>query len=105
MTGVWYRDLDLDMVTGLWNTHVPNFGSILILKMQRTSISFKSSFGDFDEAGVPWLGFGILLLIWIWSLVFDTPMSCTLAVYIDFEGATNICFLNVLIGALKDAWV
>ena len=28
LTGVWYLDLDLDMVTGLWKTHVPNFGSM-----------------------------------------------------------------------------
>ena len=28
LTGVWHLDLDLDMVTGLWYTHIPNFGSL-----------------------------------------------------------------------------
>ena len=27
LTGVWYVDPDLDKVTGLWYTHMPNFGS------------------------------------------------------------------------------
>ena len=64
--------------------------SILILKVQRTSMSFKSSLGALGDAGGSWLGFGILILIWIWSLVFDTPMIKILALYLDFEGAKNI---------------
>jgi len=28
LTGVWHLDLDLDMVTGLWYTNDPNFGSL-----------------------------------------------------------------------------
>ena len=28
LTGVWHPDIDLDMVTGLWYTHIPNFGSL-----------------------------------------------------------------------------
>ena len=28
LAGVWHLDLDLDMVTGLWYTHVPNLGSL-----------------------------------------------------------------------------
>ena len=109
------------MVTGLWYTHDPNFGSlswfwrckehpcplsphlglwrtlqlpdwgfassswfrygqwsliylcskfwlsIFILKMQRTSMSFKSSFETLENTGGSWLGFDILILIWIWS--------------------------------------
>ena len=41
--------------------------SILILKVQRTSMTFKSWFGDLEDAGGSWLGFGILILIWIYS--------------------------------------
>ena len=37
--------------------------SILILKVQGTSMSFKSSFGALEDAGGDWLGFGILILI------------------------------------------
>merc|ERR1712112_544868 len=64
--------------------------SILILKVQRTSLSFKSSFGALEDAGGSLLGFGILILIWIWSLVFDTPMIRILALYLDLEGTKNI---------------
>ena len=40
LTGVWHLDLDLDIVTGLCYTYIPNFGFlILIYKVQRTSIS------------------------------------------------------------------
>ena len=28
LTGVWNPDIDLDMVTGLWYTHIPNVGSL-----------------------------------------------------------------------------
>ena len=44
--------------------------SILVLQVQRTSMSFKSWFG----AEGSWLGFGIFILNLLWSLVFDTPM-------------------------------
>ena len=61
------------MVPGLWHTHDPNFGCILILKVQRTSMSFKSSFGALEDAAGFWLRFGILILIWILVLVFIKP--------------------------------
>merc|ERR1711954_569072 len=85
------------MITGLVYNHDTNFGSILILKVQRTSISFKSSFGALEDAGGSWPGFGILILICIWSLVFDIPMIRILALYLDFEDAKNIHFLLVII--------
>ena len=126
---VWHLNIDLDNVTGLWYTLVPNFGSlsqfwrckkhpcplspdwrlwrmlevpylvlaywfwigychgslvhrsyklwlsILILKVQETSMSFKAWFGALKNAVSSWLGFGILILIWIWLLVFLTPKS------------------------------
>ena len=28
MNGVWHLDLDLDMITGLWYIHDPNFSSL-----------------------------------------------------------------------------
>ena len=51
---------------------------------------FKSLFGALEDDGGSCLEFGILILIWIWSLVFDTPMFQILALYLDFEGAKNI---------------
>ena len=64
--------------------------SILIVKVQRTSMSFKSWFRALEDAGGSWLGFGILILIWKWPMVFDMPMFQILALYIDFEGAKEI---------------
>ena len=65
--------------------------------MQRTSMSFKSSFGDLEDTGGSLLEFGILILISIQSLVFDIPMIQILALYLDFESAKNIYVLEVLI--------
>ena len=58
--------------------------SILILKVQRTSMSFESSLWALEDAGGSWLGFGILMLIWIWSLAFGRPTLWILALYLDF---------------------
>ena len=93
LTGIWHLDLDLNMVTGLWYTHDPIFFSILILKVKRTSMHFKASFGALEGAGGSWLGFGILIMIWICSLVFGTPMFQILALYLDFESAKNLHIL------------
>ena len=146
------------MVTGLWYTHDPNFGSLswfwrckehpcplsphlglwrileipgwgcaslsrigyghwsliylwsefwlslFILKVQRTSMSFKSWFGAFEDAGGSWLGCGILILIWIWSLVFGTLIFRILALYLNFEGANNIHVLQVFIWGFGGHW-
>ena len=48
--------------------------SILVLKVERTFMSFKSSSWAFEDAGGSWLGFGILIMIWIWSLVLHKPV-------------------------------
>ena len=60
-------------------------------------MSFKSSFGALEDTGGSWLGFGILILIWILPLVFDTTMIQILALYLDFEGAKSIHVLYVFI--------
>ena len=147
LTRVWKLELDLDMVIGLWYTHVRIFGSlswfwrckehpwplsldlglwrtlevpdwglsswswfgygywslvhpwfefwlsILILKVQRTSVTFKSWFGALEDAGGYWLEFSILILIWIWLLLIYTSMFWIiqiLALNLDFEYAKNI---------------
>ena len=64
--------------------------SILILKVQRTSISFKSSFGALEDTGGSWLEFCVLIMIWIWSVALDTPIFPILYLFLDFGGAENI---------------
>ena len=93
------------MGNGLWYTHDMIFGSLLILMLQRTSMSFKSWFRALEEAGGFWLGFGIVKFIWIWSLVLDTPMIQNLALYLDFEGAKNIHVLKVLVSRFGGCWM
>ena len=43
-------------------------------------------------------------LIWIWSLVFATPIIRILALYLDSEGAKNIHVLLVLIWGFGGHW-
>ena len=78
--------------------------SILILKIQRTSMALKSWFGALEDAGGSWLGFGILILIWIWSLVFYTPMFWIFTLYLDFEDTKTIHVLQVLIWGFGRCW-
>ena len=47
---------------------------------------------------------GILILILICSLVFDTTMISILALYLNFEGAKNIHILRVLIWGFGGCW-
>ena len=53
-------------------------------------MSLKFLFGALEDVGDSLLGFVILILIWICSLVFDTTMFLILSFYLDFEGAKNI---------------
>ena len=67
-------------------------------------MAFKSWFGALEDAGGSWLRFGILIFIWIWSLVFGTPMFQILALYLNFEGAKNIHVHWVLICGFGWSW-
>ena len=71
--------------------------------MQRTSLSFKFGFGAFENAEGSRLGFGILILIHIWSLVFGISPVQILALYLNFEGAKTSMSFNFSFGALEDA--
>ena len=97
MLKIWDLNLDLDMVTGLCYTNDLNFNCILNLKVQITSLSFKSWFGALEDTRGSWMGFGILILIQILSLIFNTTMFLILALSLDFEGTKNIHILEALI--------
>ena len=66
-------------------------------------MSFKTSFGALEDAGGSWLWFGILILLYIWSLVFDTRVIQISALYLDFEGVKNSHVPKSSFGALEDA--
>ena len=74
------------------------------MKVQRTLMSFKCLFWALEEAGGSGLLFGIYISIWIWSLVFDTPMLQIVDVYLDFEDVQNIHVLWVLTLGLQGCW-
>ena len=46
----------------------------------------------------------ILILIYIWPLVFDTPICKIFVFYLCFEGAKNIHVLYVLIWGFGGCW-
>ena len=66
---------------------------ILSLKVQRISMFSKSSIWAMEDIGGSWLRFGILIFIWINSMIIDKLMIQILALYLDFEGAKNILIL------------
>ena len=91
--GVWHLHLNLEMVTCLWVwcTLVLNLGSLSSFwRCKEHLCPLKSWLGALEDAGGSWLGLGIIFLIWIWLLIFDTPMYWILALYLDFEGTKNI---------------
>ena len=57
---------------------------ILILKVERTLMSFKSFFMALEDAECSWLGFRILIFIWIWSLVLEWALAFVLGYSIWF---------------------
>ena len=73
---------------------------ILILKMQRTSMSFKFLFPALEDAGGYRFGFCILVLIWILSLFLDRFTFWILTVYHGFEGVKDIHVLTFQIWGL-----
>ena len=62
-------------------------------------MSFKSPFGALEDVGGSCLGFDILISIWIWLLVFDTPMFQIFTPYLDCEGKeVHPCHLSPDLG-------
>ena len=65
------------MITGLWWTYIPIFGSYLDFEGAKIIMSFKSWFGALEDAGGSWL-------------VFDTTMIRIMNLHLHFEGAKNL---------------
>ena len=85
-------DLDFDSI-GHWSLIHPSSGFwlfILIIKLHRTSLSFKFLSGLWRMLGGSWLGFSILVLICTWSLICVTPPIPNMALYLHPEGVKNI---------------
>ena len=66
----------------------------LDFECEKTSMFFESWLWTLEDAGGSWIGFVILILICILSLVFGTAMIWMLALYLDFEGAKTIHVLK-----------
>ena len=62
-----------------------------------------SSFGAFEVAEGSWLGFGIMILIWIWSLVFYATMIKILACFVDLKVQNTAMSFKSSFRALEDA--
>ena len=102
LTWVWHLDLDLDF--GQWSFIHPCskcWLSILILKVQRTSMSFESWFGALEDAGGSWLGFGS----WYWFgyghwCLIHLCLEFCLSVWILKVQRTSMSWFR----AFEDAW-
>ena len=94
---------------GHWSLIHPCFEfwlSILTLNVQRTSMSFKSWFGALMGAGDSWLGFCILILVWIWSLIHPNS-KIWLSIWTFKVQRTSMSFMS-LFGSLvrtKGCWL
>ena len=71
-----------------------SFLSTLNLKVQRTSMSLKSWFEAFNDAGGSWLVLDILILSWIWSLFFSAPMFWIWALSVFWRCKEHPCPLS-----------
>ena len=78
--------------------------SVLILKVRRASRPFQPSFFALEDAGGSRLGFGITIIFWILSMVFDSPMFQIFALCLDFESAKDITVLSVLTWGFRGCW-
>ena len=76
LTWVWHLDLDLDMVTGLWYRHDPNFGSLSWFgRCKEHPCSLSPHFGlwrllefpDRSLASWSWYGYSHLSSTYPWS--------------------------------------
>ena len=72
--------------------------SIFILKVQITSMSSKFWFGTLEDVGGSWLWLGILILIYIWSLVFDKPILELWLSILILKGREHPCPLSPQFG-------
>ena len=86
LMGVWHLDLDLYMVTVPWCINVPNFGSLSCLDFEgaKNLHVLKVLIWGFGGCWRFLTGFGIFILIWIWSMGLDIPLIQIWALYLDF---------------------
>ena len=104
LPGGWHLDLDLDMVTGLWYTHDPNFGSLSwFWRWKEHPCPLSPHLGLWRMLEVPGWGVGILILIWICSMVFYTLMIRTLAPYLGMKVQKKFMSFKSSFGVLEDA--
>ena len=92
---LWFGILILILIWSLvFDTPMIQILSNFILKVQRTSMSFKSWFGALEDAAGSWLVFVILIMIWIWSVVFGTLMFQNLALSWFWRCKEHACHLS-----------
>ena len=75
------------------------------MKLKRTLLSIRSLFGALEDAGGFRTTYDYWTLIWICSLLFDTPIFWILALILDFEGSKNVHVLYVLIWGFEGRWM
>ena len=86
LTGVWYLDLDFDMVTGPWYNHDPSFGSLSWFRRSKEHPCplsphlgllriLKLKAPDWCLASVSWFVYGHWSLVHLWSEFWHSILS------------------------------
>ena len=78
----------MDMGNGLWYTNIQLFAVYVDFECAKNILFIHFLFWVLEDVRGSWLG--ILIFVWIWSIVFYTNVCWLFALYIDFRGARNI---------------
>ena len=93
LTGIWHLHLDLDVITGFWYTHDPNFGSLsLFWRCKEHPCPLSSHFGLWRILEVP---------DWGWHLDLGLDMVINLA-WINPEVLITLRSVEVQIQSVKN---
>ena len=88
-SGSWLR-----IVHGYWYSRVLNFDSLSwFWRCKEHPCSLSPYFWALEDTEVTWLRFGVLILNWIESLIFDTPMFQALEDSGDYWSGFGILIL------------
>ena len=101
--GILHNEYDSDRVIVFDTLMFPILAVYLESESTRNFNVLHIMIEALKEAKNYWVGYGILILIWIMSMVFDTIIFQIFALYVEFKGANNVHVPKGLIGAVEDS--
>ena len=105
LRGFWHFHHDSDMVLENWLSPYPNYSFInQFLGCKEPSGPLGPDFRALKDARGFWLGFSIIIMMWIWFQNFGQLLSQSLAFQTYFEGTKNPLVFQVLIWGFGGCW-